>query len=92
MSRTKEIIEAFDDEILNTFPNLNAEGLILRSDNGSQLTSNSYEKGLKIPGIRHETIHAHTPEEEGHIESYFGRFKEDYIYTKDFVSYYEFSK
>ena len=43
-------------------------------------------------GIKHETIHAHTPEEDGHIESYFGRFKEDYIYTRDFISYDEFQR
>lgn len=36
----------------------------------------------KTLGIRHETIHPHVPEEDGHIESYFGRFKEDYVYTR----------
>ena len=60
-------------------------GLRIRSDNGSQLTSSGYEKHLRKLGIKHETIHAHTPEEDGHIESYFGRFKEDYIYTREFV-------
>ncbi len=30
--------------------------------------------------------------EDEHIESYFGRFKEDYIYTRDFVSYDEFAE
>ena len=39
MSRTREMIEAFDNAILNTFPDLNVNGLIIRSDNGSQLTS-----------------------------------------------------
>lgn len=70
MSRTREMIEAFDNAILNTFPDLNVNGLIIRSDNGSQLTSHNYEKHLKTLGIKHETIHAHTPEEDGHIESY----------------------
>ena len=92
MSRTGEIIEAFDNAILNTFPDLNASGLIIRSDNGSQLTSQGYEKHLRTLGIKHETIHVHTPEEDGHIESYFGRFKEDYIYTRDFINYDEFSE
>ncbi|MDS0256832.1 DDE-type integrase/transposase/recombinase [Thermoplasmatales archaeon AK] len=54
---------------------MNVKGLRIRSDNGSQLTSSGYEKHLKTLGIRHETIHAHTPEEDGHIESYFGRFR-----------------
>ena len=48
--------------------------------------------GNAVLGIKHETIHAHTPEEDGHIESYFGRFKEDYIYTRDFINYDEFSE
>ena len=67
-------------------------GLRIRSDNGSQLTSSGYEKHLRKLGIKHETIHAHTPEEDGHIESYFGRFKEDYIYTREFVSFEDFQK
>ena len=92
MSRTREMIETFDNAILNTFPDLNVNSLIIRSDNGSQLTLHNYEKHLKTLGIKHETIHAHTPEEDGHIESYFGRFKEDYIYTRDFISYDEFQR
>ncbi len=59
---------------------------------GSQLTSEKFEKHLKSLGIAHETIHANPPEEDGHIESYFGRFKEDYIYTREFTKYYEFQK
>ena len=43
-------------------------------------------------GIKHETIHAHTLEENGHIESYFWRFKEDYTYTRNFINYDEFPK
>ena len=39
VSRTREMVEAFDNAILNTFPDLNVNGLITRSDNGSQWTS-----------------------------------------------------
>ena len=38
----------------------------------------------------HETIHARTPEEDGHIKSYFDRFKDDYIYTGDVASFDDF--
>ena len=55
MSRTREVIEAFDNAILNTFPDLNASGLIIRSDNGSQLTSHNYEKHLKTTAISSPT-------------------------------------
>ena len=75
MSRTAEMIEAVDNALLGTFKDLNVNGLRIRSDNGSQLTSSGYEKHLRTLGIKHETINAHTPEEDGHIESYFGRFK-----------------
>ena len=90
MSRTQEMMEALDNAVLSVFTNGKTHGLILRSDNGSQLTSSRFEKHLKDYGISHETIHAHTPEEDGHIESYFGRFKDDYIYTGEFSSFEEF--
>ncbi|MCL4480425.1 MAG: DDE-type integrase/transposase/recombinase, partial [Candidatus Thermoplasmatota archaeon] len=37
MSRTAEMIEAVDNVILDTFPDLNVNGLRIRSDNGSQI-------------------------------------------------------
>ena len=92
MSRTAEMIEAVDNALLGTFKDLNVNGLRIRSDNGSQLSSSGYEKHLRTFGIKHETIHAHTPEEDGHIESYFGRFKDDCIYTMESVSFEDFHK
>ena len=86
------MVESFDNAILNTIPDLNVNSLIIRSGKGSQLTSHGYEKHLRTLGVKHETVHAHTPEENGHIKSYFGRFKEDYIYTRDFINYDEFQK
>ena len=47
MSRTAEMIEAVDNAILNTFPDLNVNGLRIRSDNESQLTSSRYERHLR---------------------------------------------
>ena len=90
MSRTAEMIEAVGNAILDTFPDLNVNGLRIRSDNGSQLTSSGYEKHLRTMGIKHETIHAHTPEEDGHIEPHFGRFKDDCICTREFASFEAF--
>jgi putative transposase len=84
------MIEVVENALLCTFKDLNVTGLGIRSDNSSQLTSSGYEKHLRKLGIQHETIHAHTPEEDGHIESYFGRFKDDYIYTREFVRFEDF--
>ncbi|MEM0159970.1 MAG: integrase core domain-containing protein [Candidatus Micrarchaeaceae archaeon] len=49
-----------------------------------------YENHLRTLGIDHETIHLHTPEEDAFIEPYFGHFKEDYIYSREFNSFEEF--
>ncbi|MCL5439955.1 MAG: IS3 family transposase [Candidatus Thermoplasmatota archaeon] len=92
MSRTAEMIEAVDSAVFSVFPDGNANGLRIRSDNGLQLRSSRFEKHLKDLGIVHETIHANTPEEDANIESFFGRFKDDYIYIRDFISYDEFVK
>ena len=54
------MIEAVDNALLGTFQDLNVNGLRIRSDNGSQLTSSGYEKHLRTFGIKHETIHAHS--------------------------------
>ena len=86
------MIEAFDIAILNTFTGLNASGLIILSDHGSQLTNQGDEKHFRTLGIKHKTIQALTLEEDGHIESYFGRFKEDYIFTRNFINYDEFQR
>ena len=55
------MIEAVDNALLGTFQDLNVNGLRIRSDNGSQLTSSGYDKRLRTLGINHEAIHSHTP-------------------------------
>ena len=64
MSRTAEMIEIVDNALLGTFQDLNVNGLRIRSDNGSRPTSSGYEKRLRTLEIKHETIHAHTSEED----------------------------
>ncbi len=61
----------------------------LRSGNGSQLTSKRYEEYIRTSNIRCDKIHASTPEEDDHTESYFGRFNEDYLYVREFSRYDE---
>ena len=84
------MIAALDSALFPTFPDPNIRDLRIRSDNGSQLTSKKYEDHLRTLGIDHGTIHPNTPEEDAHIESYFGHFKEDYIYSREFNSFDEF--
>ena len=87
MSRTAEMIEAVDNALFGTFQDLNVNGLRIRSDNGSQLTSSGYEKHLRTLGIKHETIHAHTPEDNGDIESFPNSIKTDYIWPNEFRNF-----
>ncbi|MGC8563219.1 MAG: transposase, partial [Thermoplasmata archaeon] len=77
MARSEEMIEALDSAVFSVFPDLNITDLTVRSDYGSQLTSRRYEDHLRTLGINHGTIHPSTPEEDAHIESYLGHFKED---------------
>ena len=61
-------------------------------DNGPQYISRGFRESMKLLGIRSEYIQKHTSEDNGDIESYFGRFKDDYIYTREFVSFEDFRK
>lgn len=90
MSRTDEMISALDSAVLTEFPELHIHNLSIRSDNGSQLTSRRYEEYIRALNISHDRAHANAPEEDGHVESYFGHFKEDYLYVREFSSYDEF--
>ena len=87
MMRAAEKILVTDISLNNTFPDGNISLMTFRSDNGSQMTSPEYETHLKACGIYHETTHPYSPEEDGHIESFFGHFKEDYIYSHELRSF-----
>ncbi len=56
----------------------------IRSDNRSQLTSSVYKKHIRKLGIKNKTYQGQTPQLGEHSESYFGRFKDDYICSKEF--------
>ena len=38
-------------------------------------------------GIRHEFIWRHTPEQNGHVESFHGTFKREYAWLHEFVRF-----
>ncbi len=60
--------------------------LTLRTDNGSQYTSRMFRESLKRLGIRHELIAYRTPEQNGHIESFHGSIKREYLWPHEFGS------
>ncbi len=65
--------------------------LTLRTDNGSQYTSRMFRESLKQLGIRHELIAYRTPEQNGHIESFHGSIKREYLWPHEFDSFQDAS-
>lgn len=63
--------------------------LTLRVDNGSQYTSKKFIDSMKALGVRVEHIFANTPEQNGHMESFHGKLKREYIWVNEFRNYQE---
>jgi putative transposase len=63
--------------------------LTLRVDNGAQYTSRKFTESMKALGVRVEHIFANTPEQNGHMESFHGKLKREYIWTNEFRNYQE---
>ena len=61
--------------------------LILRTDNGSQYNSQDFRKAVTLLGIRHEFIWHHTPQQNGHVESFHKTLKKEYIWPHEFANY-----
>jgi len=61
--------------------------LVIRTDNGSQYTSKKFRESLQILGVRQEYIWYHTPEQNGHIESFHKTLKKEYIWPNEFANY-----
>jgi len=67
--------------------NVIPEQLTIRSDNGSQYTSNAFRKSMSVLGLKLEHIAVNTPEQNGHIESFHKTLKKEYIWPMDFANY-----
>ena len=88
-----------DQAIKQYKPNL--DELVVRSDNGPQMTSNQFNNYITTVGLEHEFIPVRTPNKNAFIESffsiyetqflqvrYFNNLKEVYEQTEDFINYY----
>ena len=53
--------------------------LTLQCDNGSQYAGKKFRKAMSLLGISLAFIWTHTPEKNGHIESFHGTLKLEYI-------------
>ena len=61
--------------------------LRLRTDNGTQYSSREFKKSMQTLGIRHEFIWRNTPEQNGHVESFHGTLKREYIWPHEFARF-----
>ncbi len=79
----------------------NATELVIRSDNGPQMTCNAFREKVSELGLQHEYIPPSTPNKNAYIESfysvyeteflqvrYFATFQEAYRQTMEFIEFY----
>ena len=77
-----EAIEVAQAAVAREFPrSLRADGVVLRSDAGSQFIAHVFRESVKALGIELEAIRKKRPEDNGMIESYHGHLKMDYLWT-----------
>ncbi len=74
---------------LAAYKGIDVSKLTLRVDNGSQYTSKKFIESMKALGVRVEHIFRNTPEQNGHMESFHGKLKREYIWTSEFRNYQE---
>ena len=61
--------------------------LMLQCDNGSQYAGKKFRKAVSLLGARLSFVRTHTPEQNGHIESFHSTLKREYIWPHDFANY-----
>ena len=81
-------VEALLDA-LHRHPGSDPAGLTIRSDHGSQYTSKAFNAAIKTPGLKHQYIWYKTPQQNGHLESFHGKLKFEYVWPADPESFQE---
>ena len=61
--------------------------LRLRTDNVPQYDGREFKKAMQAPGIRHEFIWRHMPEQNGHMESFHMALKKEYMLPHGFACF-----
>lgn len=61
--------------------------LVIRTDNGSQYISKKFRESIAIFGAHQEFIWHHTPQQNGHVESFHKTLKKEYIWPHEFANY-----
>ena len=63
------------------------EGVVIRSDNGSQFIAKKVREHLAMVGVQQEFTHIATPEENAHIEAYHGILKKEIFARFEYRSF-----
>ena len=61
--------------------------LIIRTDNGSQYNSQDFRKAVTSLKIQQEFIWHHTPQQNGHVESFHKTLKKEYLWPHEFENF-----
>lgn len=68
---------------------VNVEDLVIRSDNGPQMTSNQFNEYVLSIGLEHEFIPVRCPNKNAFIESFFSIFETQFLQVHYFRNFYE---
>ena len=71
---------------LNTVSPTDQEGLIIRSDNGPQMSSNAFKDYVSLLEITHEFTPIRCPNKNAFIESFFSIFETEFLQVRYFAS------
>lgn len=87
----KEAIKALERAVELRFPYGIPEdiSLTVNSDNGNQFGARVYQKAVRDFGFEFTRTGYDTPEDNAYIESFFGKFKEEEVWTKEYEGFLE---
>ena len=80
-------VESLVEAVATAKPDCSA--LTIQCDNGSQYAGKKFRKAATNFGIQLKFIWKSTPQQNGHIESFHGSLKQEYIWPHDFANYQE---
>lgn len=81
-------VEALPDA-LHRHPGADPAGLTIRTDHGSQYASKAFNTAITTLGLKHEYTWYKTPQQNGHLESFHGKLKFEYVWPADPESFQE---
>jgi len=86
--RAREAAEALERAVLSRFGGRvpYSHELTLRVDRGTQFTAHSFREAARILNVRLEYAGIQCPEDKPYIESFFGSYKTEELYRKEYKS------